>query len=1683
LAQYFAGEADPIPGHLADRLRRDLTRIEAGASDADTALLDAVLHQVSGLTGIEPDTRWERGTDVDSRWSLRALTGEAVKPRRVWYGPHGAVLPVFVDDSPRVGIGRGRRAVSRVLHWLRTAQQKIAILTNARQWRLIYAGLDFDAWAEWDTDLWFEEGKPGPQVAALRTLLSARSLTPPNADEPAPLLAAIQASRKGQAELSAELGERVRQAVELLIQQNGPRLEVLDTGVTPRDIYVATTRLVMRMVVVLFAEARDLLPRDNPSYHASYGLQGLREILERAGGVTGIDRLRKRHGAWPRVLSLFRLVYEGSHHEALPVPRYGGDLFRPGEATSKPPLRRALAALEDPSHGHIPSDAVVFRVLELLCRSRVKVQQGKSATWIDSPVDFSDLSSEYIGILYEGLLDYELRKATEPMAFLALGDEPLLPLSRLEAMDDAAVAPLVEKLKVKSKVAAADDEDEDEVEADEADAEPDEMLVPEGPGEPEPPTEASPSELIGEDIRQAARDRAHRWARRAVAIGRLVAKSKSKKAEAIQQYEQAVDRAATALIRRVVLPGDWFLVRWGGTRKGAGTFYTRPLLAVPTVQRTLRPLAFDPPVDHVDGEDAAPGAWISKRPEDILALRVCDPAVGSGSFLLASLRFLTDALHASLHQHGRIRAEGETTLVTLAEGKPSGGALTEELLPCRPDAEDFEPRLRARLKRYIVERCLYGVDLDPLAVELARLSLWIETLDRDLPFEFLDHKIKRGNALVGCWFDRFRDYPALAWEREGGDKGHANGVHFLPEVRSKALKEARNDLVKRELAAWIGGQRSLLDAVEGRTPEAIHDEALAVFASIHALPCYEAEERARLYRELFLGSTAQSGLRDAFDTWCSIWFWPADRLADAPGPRTFENPSSDTRTVVASLAEEHQFFHWELEFPDVFTKPGAGFDAVLGNPPWEIKKPNSKEYFSNLDPLYRTYGKQDALRRQNAIFSASAHEERRWLDYNAEFKALANWVKHSGEPFGDGAPNQAPFLGKAKADVQRSWREARGRRKGYSDAEHPFCHQGSADVNTYKLFLEQSHHLLREGGQLGMLVPSGAYTDKGSTALRTLFLTHCRWRWLFGFINWNKVFSQIYYRFKFAFLILEKGGSTDEIRTAFSRYDIEDWEEAARHVILYPRSRVERFSPRSKSLLEVRTARDLEILEKIYSNSVLLGDEGPDSWRIRYERELDMTNDSKLFPPRPVWEAKGYRTDEYGRWIGPGGDIALPVYEGRMIDQFDFSAKGWVSGKGRSAVWRDISWEAKVIEPQFLVGEAERDELLLDAHLAEFKRTYGKDKAEEEAQRLKNPSAHAAWRIGLRRKVAFMDITSATNTRTMIAALLDDAPAGNSVPILRTGRDAPALCGLLNSLVYDFATRARCGGLHLNFFIVEETPLLRASSVPAVVPQIVLRLAAAAPAMALFWAADARSDTTKAWYHLWALTQHERLRLAVQLDAVVAELYGLEALDFGWILRDCDQPPERLSDADFYRTLDPKGLWRVDKEKAPELRHTILALAAFRDLKETIKALDGDRQRGIDAFCTQNGGDGWMLPESLCLADLGLGHDERAKSAQPVRERFGRRFLPRQLEASVAESWADCARHARDVVGEDGFLQLQDEMRADYTTGNGATSLIAGGLADPSVPAGAQRHLFPSTDAHEEGADRARDGTRGKKAR
>ena len=1078
------------------------------------------------------------------------------------------------------------------------------------------------------------------------------------------------------------------------------------------------------------------------------------------------------------------------------------------------------------------------------------------------------------------------------------------------------------------------------------------------------------------------------------------------------------------------------------------------------------------------------------------------------------MRFLTDALYESLQRHGRIEAKANQSLVWLlgVRGGEAGDGerLSDEQIPCRPDDDEFERLLKARLRRHVVERCIYAVDLDPLAVELCRLSLWIETMDRELPFGFLDHKVKCGNALVGAWFDQFQHYPAMAWKnREGGDRNHSNGVHFEKNARGRAIKAFHKDRLTPDMKRFLEGRTLFQEDLLEKAVEA-HGDAMGVLAYMHELPVQDAAERADVYREELLGSSEWRSLKEAMDLWCACWFWPADEIGCAPLPTSFADPPERTRGVGRAVGARHRFFHWELEFPDVFCEEGAGFDGVVGNPPWENLQPNPEEFFSNEDPLFRTYGRLVKRGRQQEMFRADMSIERRWLDYVAGFKGLSNWVRNCANPFGDPAAqvrSQGSFpLGRGGKKLHRRWREARQADHCFSDPDHAFRLQ-MGRIFTYPLFLEQSLALLRAGGRCGLIIPSGIYGDAWTRPLRIALLERCRWEWLFGIENSGKIFP-IHRSYKFNPVIFEKGGSTEAIQTAFMRRSLEDWERAEDLATPYTRAQVEEFSPKSRAILEIQSGRDLELLEKIYADSVLLGDDGPDGWGIKYKLEFMMNTDAKLFPPRPKWEVEGYRPDEYSRWLKgdwrpidelwaelgvdpgrpepveveledwlfdgsagpeqreaearfvhghllkpgdvartdwavrcaqppydrlpvprveiPAGivlsrdgrewiwegvgieDVALPLYEGRMIGQFDFSEKGWVSGKGRGAVWREIPWGQKQIEPQYLMS------------------------AEAYYERVEDP-----WRP----KVAHMRIGSATNARTAVGSFLCGMPAGDTAATL-FGVDVKrslVLSALWGSFAFDFVTRCRVSGLHIDYHVVEQNPLLPpadsgafSGAISDVARALCLTALGFAPAAIELLGTAPMSEATTT-----AVTIAERIRLRAILHATVAAAFGLTYSDLSRILEQCDLPAAGITGSQ----LNPKGFWRLDRHLDPELRHTVLTLVAFRDLESSIQ-VSGDLDDGIRAFSAQNNGEGWLLPETLRLADYGLGRDDRAQCHQPVASRLGPRFYGWQLAQSPEESWRECRLHARNLLGRAEYRRLIERLGLCYEVLDSGTSAV-----------------------------------------
>jgi hypothetical protein len=1517
LAELYAEKNFVVSPEIAERLRETVELGHARSKGAALELVDFVLEEVCGF-----QDGWKKGSKIDASWTRRDREGVALRPDRLWQGLNGALLPVFIDkDSKTLGLGRGRRFISRVVRWMRSGSEKVAVVTNGRQWRILHAGLDYEAWCESDSELWFEDGYPSFQLIGLGALLSPGVWIPDKKGERYPLLRAIEETRKGQADLSSSLGERVRIAVENLIDAHKEALDEHAEDIPPAEVYRAAVRIIMRIVVVLFAEARGLLPIDNATYHTSYGLRGLHDQLRR---LRRTQRIADSRSAWPRLLALFRLVHDGSSHPDLSVMSYGGELFQPGDEKSADGLQRAIwifenACFKDDAHS-VP-DGVIESILEHLTRTTERIRSGRGTIAVPVPVDFSDLSSEYIGVLYEGLLDYELKQVPEGEAVIILpaGNRPALPLSRLEAMDDSKLGELIAKFAkdAKSKDSGEENESEDgeEETEEEIDDEPEELVAAEVTEQTEEPEE----QALAADADLGRRVTV--FLQRLVEKGKLVPKPRGKAPEKLEAYKRDIERKSLSLARDVHYPGKRYLVRWGGTRKGSGTFYTRPGLSGPLIHRTLAPLAYIAPCNEGRGEnrDLPLSEWTPRKPEEILALKVCDIACGSGTFPVGALRFLTQALWDALNYHKRILPDADKrTIVALFGEAEAKERIGDEFLPCLPDDETYESRLRSLLKRHVAERCIYAVDFDPLAVELCRLAVWIETLDPELPFSFLDHKIKCGNSLVGCWHDRYQRYPDLAFKRAAGDEKHSTAVNCPKDEGTKAIGAFYKKAIKPNLSLAASSQGDLfLDPTQSR-PESIHARLRNKLSYLHSLDIHSSMERRLAYGELATDHEFVH-LKRRYDLWCSMWFWPASQLDTVPLPTDFGRFPEAAQQISERIAAQHRFFHWELEFPDVFSSPQSGFDAILGNPPWETLQPNSKEFFSDIDPLYRTYSNQAALQAQRQLFT-DERVERRWLAYKDIFKSYVNWLAYAGQPFSVSSPNASSSL---------------------SDPRHPFVLQGTGKPYTYKMFTEVAFALLKHGGALGFILPSSIYADHGSRQLRDCLIRESQFEYLFGFDNREKIFD-IDSRYKFNPFICSKGGTTNRIRTTFGQQRLEAWADAETYLTSYPVTQIEAFSPKAHALIEIRSDSDLKLAKKIYANSCTLGSLSQSPWSVRYSQgDLNMTSASKSLVAVDKLLGAGATRDVYGRLHSTapdGGRVeCFPVYEGKAIWQHD-AAYAAPAHPG-SKTWSPLPWTQKQIHSRYAIPS----ELYESKFVA---------------------------------KLVMRDVSSPTNMRTFVACVVPDYPCGHKVPILCRCTSDPTpilvLATVLNSLTFDFITRLRFapsgGGGSLIWSIVEELPIWNPNAHPHEFLECVAAVGGALTGgLPCFGPLYALLSDKQAYFVTESVQRQgpvERLRLLCLADALNARAFGLNLEDFLHIVDQCWHPAAYLRGGRSATALFPKLFWRVDKEHPPEERQTMLSLIALQELVKLESAL-GNLAAAAAALIGFDGGAGWQVPDAI----------------------------------------------------------------------------------------------------------------------
>ena len=773
---------------------------------------------------------------------------------------------------------------------------------------------------------------------------------------------------------------------------------------------------------------------------------------------------------------------------------------------------------------------------------------------------------------------------------------------------------------------------------------------------------------------------------------------------------------------------------------------------------------------------------------------MCDPAAGSGHFLVKA----DNTLGAEL---ARIR---------------SG------------DEYPAEAQIQAA-KRDVLAHCIYAVDLNPMAVELCKVSLWINASVRDRPLSFLDHHIRCGNSLIGAT-------PALIAGGIPYDAFDQNMVGNDRELTNAARRRNRQE--RSDFEASGAFQTSFLAVTFYELDGTVRREYLRI-TDLAADQPNLARERYAEYRTD--AQTARARL--VADTWTAAFFWPITE--EAPDPPTFEALrrveeeglaalTEAQAQMVAALAEQYRFFHWYLEFPDVFGDGSAsqdgdgGFDVVLGNPPWERIKLQEKEFFAGRDAKIANAGTAAQRRKLIARLPAT----------NPSLHAAYAAALHDSETTGHFLRNSGRF---------------------------PLTSGG--DANTYAVFAGLARSLMNSQGRAGFVIQSGIATDYTYRGFFSDLIASKQLASFYDFENREALFPDMH-RTHPHFCLLTMTGTArpvHQINLAFWCTNVGHLAEQDRRFEL-TEDDLALLNPNTRTVPVFRTRRDAELTRKLYRAAPVLHNEqmGENPWGISFLRMFDMTNDSNLF-------RRGSELEKDGFWLGPGnvytkGDIQfLPLYEGKMVQMYDHRAA------------------SVVVNPDNLFRPAQPEPVTLAQHAdVAFTPTFqfwvaGSDVAARLGQH------KAAWHI------AFKDVTSPTNERTFIALAVPPVGFGNKLPLLRANAASctPLLLANLNSLPLDYATRQKIGGQTLNFFIVEQLPVLPPSAYEADWHGVSLKDFIKERVLELTYTAhDIKGFAEDMGYDgqpfVW--DEEGRLHLRCQLDAIYFHLYGLTRDEAGEIL-------------------------------------------------------------------------------------------------------------------------------------------------------------------------------------------------------
>ncbi|WP_412508787.1 Eco57I restriction-modification methylase domain-containing protein [Roseovarius sp. SYSU LYC5161] len=863
-------------------------------------------------------------------------------------------------------------------------------------------------------------------------------------------------------------------------------------------------------------------------------------------------------------------------------------------------------------------------------------------------------------------------------------------------------------------------------------------------------------------------------------------------------------------------------------RKGSGSYYTPDDLVQLILTETLEPLidarkrAFRDKIRELEqgtlSNDRKIGVLETLDPASkLLDLKICDPAMGSGHFLVSLVDFMADQV---------ITAMAEAELEVPADWGDYISPLSERIKTIRGtilsnadqrnwtiDVDQLDDR--HIIRRMVLKRCIYGVDKNAMAVELAKVALWLHTFTVGAPLSFLDHHLRCGDSLFGSWV------------KKGIDKAATYGTPLLlHEPMNRALRAA-----------------SKMQIVEGLTDAEIAEahRSADVFAEVEEMTA-PLDALLKLIHALdWLGIKDKPG-KAALKVFFDGQF--GDPLAIAMGKRDpkikreadqrFAEILDEARTLIA----EENFLNWQVTFPGIWSDwegeaLTGGFDAVVGNPPWDRMKLQQVEWF--------------AERRREIAFAQRASDRK---------KMIADLEK-AGDPLAEDY---------AKAS-QRAEAATRMARKG---GDYPLLSGG--DVNLYALFVERAMTLVQPTGLTGLIVPSGIASDKTAAPFFKSVATEGRLKALYDFENKKVFFPHVHASFKFCAFVASPSPTADEAQCAFYMHNVAELNDPERRFTLSAAD-FARVNPNTGTAPIFRSRRDADLTTTIYGNAVPLVDrssgEVVKAWPVKYATMFHMTNDSGLFRTKLELEEKEGAYPVGGNRYDSAAGPWVPLYEGKMVQAYDHRAANIVvnpENQHRPAQpfpatedqHKDPSW---LPDPQYWVNKSEL-----------------------------HGTPNFPWCL------SYKMITASTNMRTLIAAALPQCGVGNSMGIMLPDadtdgfkREAASILGTINSTPFDYVLRQKIQGQNTNWYIVEQLPVIPPERLNAtrfgpktaaeVIRAAVLELTYTAHDMAPFARDMGHVDEAGEVKPPFIWDDARRLDLRAKLDAVFFHLYGITGRD------------------------------------------------------------------------------------------------------------------------------------------------------------------------------------------------------------